>query len=267
MDRWWETTSKEESHLDAPASTIDEVIVCLDQIIDYCSANDNPAGYFAVLYKKVTCSVRDRIAQGGFEDGARMERLDVRFANRYLTAFDAWMAGKPMTSSWTVAFQSVSERRCIVLQHLLLGMNAHINLDLGIATCEVMEGLVLDDIHNDFNTINFALSAMTDNIKACLTKINPLMKLLDFDIFNVDDILVNFSIEVARDGAWDFAQQLAALQQGTVGQECIQSRDLRIRELADSIENPLGILLNMIVWVIRLFERRKVAKIIAFLGT
>jgi hypothetical protein len=266
MDKRRETHSKEEWHLGTPAATIDEVIVRLDQIIDYCSAHDSPAAYFAVLYKKVTSSVRDRIAQNGFEDGARMERLDVRFANRYLAAFDEWMAGKSMTGSWTVAFQSVSKRRCIVLQHLLIGMNAHINLDLGVATCEVMEGVMLEDIHPDFNAINSVLAAMTGNIKACLTKINPLMKLLDVDIFNVDDMLVNFSIDVARDGAWDFAQQLAALQRGAAEQACLQSRDLRIQGLGGNIEHPLGMALRFVVWVIRLFERRKVRKIIAFLG-
>ena len=257
MDQW---------HWDAPASTIDEVIGRLGQIIDYCSVHYSPAAYFAVLYKKVTCKVRDRIAQHGFEDGARMERLDVRFANRYLEAFESWITGKPVTGSWAVAFQSVSNGRCIVLQHLLLGMNAHINLDLGIATCEVMEGRVLEDLHPDFNAINSVLAAMTDSVKGCLTKINPLMKLLELDIFNVDDLLVNFSIEVARDGAWDFATRLAASQQGTDEQACVQSRDLRVQQLAGSLERPLGIGLRIIVWLIRLFERRKVRKIIAFLG-
>ena len=164
--------------LQLPAS-IDEVIIQLEKIIIYCQINNNCAGYFAVLYHKVTSKVKDCIKNKDFEDGQRMERMDVTFANRYLDAFYSWIAGKQTTNSWKIAFDSVAQNKSLVLQHLLLGMNAHINLDLGIATVVVMDGFSIDDIHNDFNTINSILGSMTDNIESCLTKVNPLMKLLD----------------------------------------------------------------------------------------
>ena len=94
----------------------------------------------------------------------------MEFANLYLTAFNLWISGKENTLFWQAAFKSVADNSCIVLQHLLLGMNAHINLDLGIAIVQVMEGLPLDDIRNYFNSINAILSAMTDNIEGCLKK-------------------------------------------------------------------------------------------------
>ena len=117
--------------LQLPA-TIDEVIAQLEKIITWCEINNNCAGYFAVLYYKVTCKVKEGINNKDFEDGVRMEHLDVAFASRYLDAFYSWIAGKQTTNSWQVAFDSVSENTSLVLQHLLLGMNPHINLDLGL---------------------------------------------------------------------------------------------------------------------------------------
>src|SRR6202008_4811607 len=95
------------------------------------------AGYFAALYYKVTSRVRDGIHNGEFEDGARMEKLDVLFASRYLDAYTKWRNGQQPSLSWQTAFESTKRSSVLVLQHLLLGMNAHINLDLGIAAAEV----------------------------------------------------------------------------------------------------------------------------------
>jgi len=181
--------------LQLPA-TIGEVIAQLEKIIIYCEINNNCAGYFAVLYHKVTCKVKEGINNKDFEDGVRMEHLDVTFVCRYLDAFYSWIAGKQITNSWQVAFDTVSENTSLVIQHLLLGMNAHINLDLGIATVLVMHGFSIDDIHNDFNTINSILASMIDNIENCLIKVNPLMKLLDLNIYKFDEMLVQFSISL-----------------------------------------------------------------------
>ena len=69
-----------------PATTIDEVISALDDILAISKVKKSRAGYFAALYRKVTLAVKNGIASGIYEDGKRMEKLDVIFANRYLAA-------------------------------------------------------------------------------------------------------------------------------------------------------------------------------------
>jgi hypothetical protein len=133
-----------------PAKSIDEVIARLDAIIEQAIADGDRLGLFAVLYRTVTVAVKDGIAAGRFEDGPRMERLDVVFANRYLDAFDRYRRGEPTTASWRAAFDAGSRSRVVIMQHLLLGMNAHINLDLGIAAAEVAPGALLDPMERDF---------------------------------------------------------------------------------------------------------------------
>lgn len=245
--------------------SIDEVILQLEKIIAYCEINNSCAGYFAVLYHKVTCKVKECIANKNFEDGIRMEKLDVVFANYYLSAFYLWLGGKPTSKSWRIAFDAFADNSVLVMQHLLLGMNAHINLDLAIATGSVMNGQLLEGIHNDFNTINGILGSMIDNIEDCLTKVNPLLRLLDLHVFKYDEMLVEFSISTARDGAWSFAEELSG-KQNMDYENCIAARDERIQQLGKSIAKPHGFLLKFVVKIIRLFEKKDINKIIKILG-
>jgi phage tail tube protein FII len=139
-----------------PAQTIDEVINQLQAIVTDAIATNNRAGYFAALYLKVTTRVKEGIEAGEFEDGARMEMFDVTFANRYIEAHRQWVNKQQPSASWRLAFEMLEKPRVLVLQHLMLGMNAHINLDLGIAVVELSksQNKPLEVIHKDFNSIS-----------------------------------------------------------------------------------------------------------------
>lgn len=78
--------------------TIDEVIARLNVIIDEALRAESRIGYFAGLYERVTTNVRRALVAGDvFRDNARMERLDVTFANRFLEAWGEFSAGRPST--------------------------------------------------------------------------------------------------------------------------------------------------------------------------
>lgn len=121
-----------------PATTIDDVIQQLTAIVEWSKQNNARMGYFAALYRKVTIQVKKGIQENYFDNGPRMERLDVIFANRYIQACYQYQTGQTPTQSWVRAFNATQHWWPIVLQHLLLGMNAHINLDLGIAAAETV---------------------------------------------------------------------------------------------------------------------------------
>ena len=130
--------------------TIDDVIADIAGVIARCTEESSRLGYFAALYYDVTVKVRQAIRAGAFEDGARMARLDVAFARRYLDAVAQYWRGDESTLAWQVAFRAGRRWSPNVLQHLLLGMNAHINLDLPVAAAQTAPGAQLTSLESDF---------------------------------------------------------------------------------------------------------------------
>ena len=139
------------------------VIAALNVIIADSIKTKSRAGYFATLYLKVTTSVKDGIIKNQFQNGPRMEQLDVTFANRYLEAYYQWQNKITPTASWQLAFKETEKSSVLILVQLLLGMSAHINLDLGIATAQTQtaNGGPLEDIHNDYDTMNTIIGSLT----------------------------------------------------------------------------------------------------------
>jgi hypothetical protein len=244
-------------------TTIHEVVTELERIMDTCTRTNNRLGYFAALYHMVTCRVRDGIANGEFEDGARMERLDVTFANRYIHAWHRYEAGEAPTIPWAIAFEAGKNRRTLVLQHLLLGMNAHINLDLGIAAVETagMDGLPA--IRKDFNAINGILAMLTGDVMTSLRRVSPLLSLMGMHATRYNSILIQFSISSARDGAWSFAEDLYG-KTGTTYSDISLDRDKSIGALAKGLTSATG-LMRFTLLLIYLFEWKKPARIIKVL--
>src|SRR5688572_28474761 len=185
-----------------PPQTIDEVLVELDQIVLRARQDRSRLGYFATLYRNVTIKVKEGIAAGLFENGARMERFDVAFANRYLSAFDSFRAGQPTSTCWVVAFESAAKWRPIILQHMLVGMNAHINFDLGIAAQAVAPGPELPSLEHDFNLINGILSSMVAKVRSDVAEVSPWISFLGRIDSSGQANLIRFSLDKARAGAW-----------------------------------------------------------------
>ena len=238
--------------------SIDEVVESLDQIIEECIEQENCAGYFAALYRKVTLKVKEGIDENFFEDGPRMEQLDVVFAKRYIDAYYGYKNDQNITKSWLAAFQLNQSYWPIVLQHLLIGMNAHINLDLGIAAAQISEGKNINDLHTDFNRINDILSSLVHEVDKDLGEIWPTFRFLVKIMGKVDDFLVDFSMKIARDGAWKFASELAQTPDH-LKDEMIHTRDGKVCRKAGLVSNP-GFFVGTIFKFIRLGERGNVAK-------
>jgi uncharacterized protein DUF5995 len=247
-----------------PARTIDEVISRLDEIIERAIVERDRLGFFAVLYRTVTAAVKEGIAAGRFEDGPRMERLDIVFANRYLHAFDLHRRGLEPTSSWRAAFAAGSSRRVVIMQHLLLGMNAHINLDLGIAAAEVCPGTALASLEHDFNEINTVLATLETDVEREVCSLSPWINKLDHIDPRAGRVIANFSIDKARAASWRTAQRLAQLS-GAERDAAIEEIDATVALLARLIERPIGALMNINLVLVRLRETWDARKVIRVL--
>lgn len=90
-------------------------------------AASDAGGYFPALYSRVTRRVMADAAAGRFADGERMGAFVRGFAARYL---DARNGPVPAPACWQASFAMTGDASLLVVQHLFLGINAHVNFDL-----------------------------------------------------------------------------------------------------------------------------------------
>jgi hypothetical protein len=243
---------------------IAEVIDQLTDITTWARRTDSRLGFFAALYRTVTIEVQRGIREGRFENPERMERLDVMFARRYLDAFDSYRAGRPIPRSWRAAFDASTRWRPIVLQHLLLGMNAHINLDLGIAAAMVAPREALPSLRHDFDEVNAILAGLIAAVEAEISAVSPWIHLLSTVSGNADNALARFNVTIARQVAWAVATNHASLE-ADAQQSHLERVDLAAALIARAILQP-PILTSAGLLLIRARETSTTARVIDMLA-
>ncbi len=251
------------------SETIEDVIAVMDGIIEAAILHPNRLGYFASLYRAVTVVVKERCdAADLFDDNDRMRRLDIVFANRYFDAFFAEHDGGSCTGAWKAAFDNAPDRRMLILQHLLLGVNAHIALDLGIAAATIAreyDGLT-QSLEDDFTRLNHLLGSMVDMVQQDIGELSPLIKYADRLTWRVDEAFVSFSINIARNKAWAFARSLVELPAADWNQ-AITARDAKVERFGRHVIGGRTVPFAPLVWIVNLRESKDVRRVVTTLSS
>lgn len=253
---------------------IDTVLTRLDEIIDTTIRDQDRIGYFAAMYRSVTQAVRDAIVDDKFDDSERMARFDFLFADRFIDAYDTQQAGRQPTKSWELAFDAAGSRWLIIVQQLLLGMNAHINLDLGIAAAHVVReeadsadgahrdqamAAALASLKHDFDRIDQVLGGLVPGFESTVGALSPRFGWLERLGGRTEDQLVKWSITKAREAAWLLATELSGPDANEA--RIIHERDEITSLLGKGIRRP-GILLPVKLLIIRSGETHSVSDVI-----
>ena len=224
-------------------TTIDGVIANLQGIIDDCIATGSRLGYFAALYKRMTMAIRDGIHSGKFEDNERMTRLDIAFATRYLVARQQYFAGELSGQSWLQAYAAANDPKYTVLQQLLIAINPHIMIDLGVAAARTCPGDQFAALEHDFNTVNTVILSLFPVVDAELDQLSPFDRFVDHSFLGfLKDKAIDLSIDAGRKSSWDFAKSLAYLDlpAQTIA---IGRRDLEALALGETIlKDPIALI-------------------------
>ncbi|GAB4574863.1 MAG: DUF5995 family protein [Anaerolineae bacterium] len=232
------------------AASIPDVIEALDGIIARSRQQGTRFGFFAALYRRTTIEVLERCEAGFFEEPERLIRLDVVFANRYLEAFARYQEGKPTCAAWQVAFEAAQNPHLRLVQHLVLGMNAHISFDLGLSVADISPDTLPPALHRDFDRLNILLAGLIDRVQREIARVSPTLGMLDRLAGRLDETLVSRTITQARDAAWEFAEQLVATPPEQRA-DLIAMRDRQVADMAHWIARPgpiMGPLLRVICW-------------------
>ena len=256
--RFWPQNLKQVRRM--KANNIDEVIQVLDTIIVRAKETNSRVGFLAALYRQVTLKIEQRISEGRFDNNVRMNEFAARFANRYFGALEAYRQGNELSKAWEVALEATEQTDLIIVQHLLLGINAHVNFDLGVATAQTSPGDELQSLRNDFEQLNEILADLLDEVQSVIGEFSPWMDILDRVGGRTDESVANFSMLKARKSAWEQAEILA--YQTPLQQEAILDViDSQVAFLGRIIVNPSQIL-RLALQLIKSVERDDVAAIV-----
>ena len=197
--------------LASPATSIEQVSAHM-QAIDAALPPSDGVACFNRMYLAVTHQIAERVKQDLFEDAAFVSRLDVVFANFYFDAV-AWLAGPPSAgppAAWQPLLEARSTKGIEPIQFALAGMNAHINHDLPLAvvsTCgELSTAPSAGSHHRDYKLVNGLLDASEQAVRQEFETKRALA--LDQHLTGVATVVCNWSINAARDVAWDTATAL-----------------------------------------------------------
>lgn len=227
------TGSDIEKTRDRPRRWLDTTLGELDAIIDETRRGHSQLGVFPSMYRSVTAEIRDAVRSDFFDDGKAMEDLAVTFADRYLDAYRRWSNADTTTDSWKIAFEAATDgRRRMIAQHLLAGMNAHINLDLGIVAADIA-GNEPERLHTDFLRVNQILFQKLNGLQEALGSVSTRMAWIDRLGGTLDERLMKLSIKDARDRAWDLALDL--IENPENSNAIIETRDQETADLSHTI--------------------------------
>lgn len=218
---------------------IDDLLADMDRIAAVLAERGDPRRFFHDTYTRTTRAVHDEIGRGGFRDGPWVERWDVVFAGLYLRAFEQFEATGRAPGPWQVAFTAAHDPTLPPLRHVLLGMNAHINLDLAQALVAVITPDEFDDAAcvelraRDHRHIDTVLAARVAAEDAELAKVElPGQRtLLDRALTPFNRLGTRRFLREARDKVWHNARVLDRARRE--GEEAYSMAVARLEVLAE----------------------------------
>jgi hypothetical protein len=198
---------------DTDPRDVDDVVARLTEIDASLPADDGVA-CFNRMYLTVTELVRDRITAGFFADPAGMGALDVTFADLYLAAVDADVAGERVPEAWAPLFARRGDTRIEPIQFAVAGMNAHINHDLAVAVvtaCGQRDAAPdAGTFHADYLRVNTLLAAVLQQVRE--SYLSGIALDADREASPALNHVGAWSIDRARDAAWVNADVLWRLR-------------------------------------------------------
>jgi hypothetical protein len=204
----------------------------IDELRSVALAADDAFGYFPAMYARITREVETAAAAGRFADGPRMEAFARAFAAWYprVRHDPARVAG-----CWRVAFDVAGDGRLMIVQHLLLGINAHVNHDLPqVVVALAPPGSDLADLRADFDAVNDILA---ESLPMVLRSLGTVSRWVNTAAVLGGGRLFDFSLQVARRRAWEAAVRMHALDAAGRA-EYVVELDRLVRVLAYMVVHP-----------------------------
>jgi hypothetical protein len=178
----------------------------IEELRSIALAASDATGHFPAMYARVTERIALAAADRAFDDGARMEAFARAFARWYVQP----ASGGASPDCWRAAFDVADDPSLLIVQHLLLGINAHVNHDLPQVVVELSpDAGALAGLRADFDAVNDVLAA---TLPLVLHSLGTVSRWVNVAAAWGGGRLFDFSLGVARDQAWSAAERLHRLE-------------------------------------------------------
>jgi len=168
----------------------------------------------------MTRNTLSAIDLGEFEDAPWVSALLRRFADYYFAALETYERSLPDTPTvWLYAFNPAYLADAHPLQHLILGVNAHINYDLVFALEDLLapEWLRLPSDrrrlrYRDHCHVNAIIAQTIDSVQDWVVeRYTPAVGAVDAWMGRLDEWMISRLITAWRDQVWTSATRLVEL--------------------------------------------------------
>lgn len=230
-------------YLQPVVASVEEAIARQEAITQYIEAT-SPRGSadgvacFNYLYTVITKRVLKGIEDGFFQDRVFMTHLDVVFANRYFNALRASVQDPPKTPrSWDALIERRDDTRIESIQFAVAGVNAHVNFDLALSVFETCKALRTEPNsgtqRDDYEKINRIFSEEMASLRQHYE--DGLAREIDKAASPVLNIISDWSVDAARDAAWEVAEHIWTLDRFGINENMIIKRLDRLAALSGKL--------------------------------
>ena len=222
------------------------------QVEQWQAAADRRA-VFLNCYLLMTRNMLAAVEAGEFHDGAWVSMLLHRFADYYFDALAEYEQGDPAVPPiWRITHDAALQSETAVLQHLMLGVNAHINYDLVLAVAELMAAEwpgYSEDIrrlrYEDYCEVNAVVARTLDAVQDRVVEtLAPWLAIVDTVLGPLDEGLASWLITRWRDEVWGQAVRLIEAPEPAAREQLRRQVEAATVERAKAIllqDGPVGI--------------------------
>lgn len=176
---------------------------------------------FLRCYSMMTGNMITALDADRFHDRTWATQLLNVFGEYYFLALAAYDQSSSETPAvWKFAHDAAIQRNLHVMQHLFLGINAHINYDLVLTVVDMLEP-EWDQLneaqrqlrYEDHCKVNEVIAETIDRVQdTVIERYDPLMDVIDRMLGRVDELLLSRLITHWRESVWQQAMSMLACQ-------------------------------------------------------
>lgn len=156
---------------------------------------------FNWTYFIITRNVAMKMGTGYFRNDSLLEKIDTVFASYYFNALYNYVLAKTIAPSWQKMFDHCCRHDSFQFLHMALGVNAHVNNDLGLALFDTVQNP--DLIVTDYWKVNQIIDDSISEVFHSLTEESVLVNKIKNRTTIVYATLLKWLIRNWRENAWN----------------------------------------------------------------